>query len=409
MSRPSPRLTRLLDGWWWYLAPVVALVWQTARLWDLPPFARIDFAIYYEAVGWEGGSLYDFRHAVEGLPFNYPPFAALVLRPLNALSLDVAEHAWFVASSAATVAFALLVLRSLPRLPTTDLHRAAAVTLLLLMMPATLTLRMGQINAFVGLLVMLDVLLLQRESRWAGVGTGLAAGLKVTPALVAVGFAGGGRVRAAVTAVAAGAVTVAVGAIVHPGATWHYATDALWDNERVGPLDIPFMGRLPDGTAADVSNSLRRPVSWLPVDPSLHTLVWIVLAVGVAVVAIRRARRCFDTGNVLGAITVVSCAGYLITPITWGHHLLFLGVAVVLLAGDGTSAWRLVASLAGALVVIDPFEGGEGNYVSLARIVLCVLVVLALPLDRPDAADEPGVASSMARPRRDRREAAPTT
>lgn len=354
----------------------VALAYQAGRWWTVTQFYRIDFSVYYWAVKSGGGSLYDYRFPRDDFRFNYPPFAALLLKPLTLLSYDIAEYVWFVTALAATGAFAWFAARRAA--PRSGALEALAPAFLMLMVPVMLTLRLGQINSLVAILIFADVVLFSRGSRYAGLGTGLAAALKITPAFIAVAFFCGGRRRAAYVATAVFAATVALSLAFYPSATWRYFTGILWDTRRVGRVETSFNQRQPDGFAADFSNALRRPISWLPGSSAAHTAIWIALGAAVAALALVRARRAFAAHDYLAGVAIAACAGYLLSPITWAHHLYFAGPAAVMFAAAGGARNRMVG-LAGAFVLLDPVEGGEGSYLSLARIGFLLAVVTIMP------------------------------
>src|SRR6266704_1290834 len=76
--------------------------------------------------------------------------------------------------------------------------------------PVTYTLHLGEVNLILAALIGTD-LLRRAGAWWQGIGTGLAAGVKLTPLIFVAYLLLTGRVRAAVTAAATFAVTVAAG------------------------------------------------------------------------------------------------------------------------------------------------------------------------------------------------------
>ena len=61
-------------------------------------------------------------------------------------------------------------MRLLPQRPNTWVAVPLFMVFIVIMMPATLTLRLGQINAFIAVLMLLDAWLLQTDSSFAGMG-----------------------------------------------------------------------------------------------------------------------------------------------------------------------------------------------------------------------------------------------
>ena len=67
--------------------------------------------------------------------------------------------------------------------------------------PFRQTLSFGQINIYLGLLVLVDLLVLgRRGSKWTGIGIGLATAIKLTPGIFIIYLLVVGRWRAAITA-----------------------------------------------------------------------------------------------------------------------------------------------------------------------------------------------------------------
>ena len=81
----------------------------------------------------------------------------------------------------------------------------------LLTWPVAYTLHLGEVNLILAALIGADVLRRHDGRWWQGIGTGLAAGIKLTPLIFVAYLALTGRVRAAVTATGVFAVTVAAG------------------------------------------------------------------------------------------------------------------------------------------------------------------------------------------------------
>jgi alpha-1,2-mannosyltransferase len=122
------------------------------------------------------------------LPFTYPPLAAILFVPLHLLPYPLALLAMCVASTAALSATMVLVAHRLYG-PTRQATMAGllVVVLGLAFEPVRSTIGFGQINLILMGLVSLDCLL--PRTRWPrGVQVGLAAAIKLTPAVFVLYF-----------------------------------------------------------------------------------------------------------------------------------------------------------------------------------------------------------------------------
>jgi alpha-1,2-mannosyltransferase len=370
-TRPRSAWRWLADHAWWIL-PVVAFGFVTHQLWDQTYWQRLDFHIYTEAVAsWSrSSSIYDYAEAGTHLGFTYPTFAAVVLWPVAHLDRALAEHLWMMASLLASLAFLVIAGRALPDPPRWRGFVPAFVAAGLLTTPVVLTTRLGQINSFLALVVLVDCLSARRPRPFTGVGVGLASAIKLTPMVGVLFFAVARRWRAVATTVAAFAGATLVAWVVSPSDSRKYWTDTLFDTSRVGGVDSPL------------NNSLRRAVTWLHAGNSVESIIWVALALAVVAVGVWRARLAWDRGNDLASITVVMCVGLLVAPITWSHHLYFLILALPLLIGDGRSWARWAAFALTLPVMFELHDQGQRPAQSGLRILLLLLVVVALPLDR---------------------------
>ena len=259
-SRPasrSPSPSARVDRWWASLPTstrvvlvVLPVVLAAFASWGFGEVIgqhhrQFDLRLYYDAINfWQSGhDLFSYSQpdAVNiRLGFTYPPLAAVLMTPMAWVSYAVVKVVWLAGIIAATAAFGWVVLRerfAYPRQLMVALVGVGTAAAFLLE-PFRQTLSFGQINIFLGLLVVVDLLVLgRRGSRWTGVGIGLAAAIKLTPGIFIVYLLVVGRWRAAITAMSAAVGFTLLGAFVTPTETWKYFTSLIWETSRVGFID----------------------------------------------------------------------------------------------------------------------------------------------------------------------------
>ncbi|MDF3146140.1 glycosyltransferase 87 family protein, partial [Streptomyces sp. T21Q-yed] len=145
-------------------------------------------ALVYRAEGQavlRGGDLYGFTVTEWQLPATYPPFAALLFVPA-ALIPVTALKATFLAGNALLLVVLVHLSARLSGPARTRLPRrtalCAATAAALWLEPVFQTLLFGQINLALACLILWD---LTRPSgaRFKGAAVGIAAGIKLTPAI----------------------------------------------------------------------------------------------------------------------------------------------------------------------------------------------------------------------------------
>lgn len=359
-------------GFAWVGAAVSFTAWLTVQ-WHPPGLGRLDFRVYWGALRQSRARLYDYVLPHHGLGFTYPPFAAVLLRPITRLPESVGQQLWLVAIGVSAVAFFALCCAVATELPARRLTVPLVIAIGIWMMPVRLTANLGQINGLVAIAVILDALLLKRRSRAAGIGVGLATAIKLTPAIMIGWYFISGRRRAACTATGAFLAATLLGGVFYPSASYKYWTAIVFDTRRVGPTDSFF------------STAIRRYIAWLPLPPMAQVVFWAACAGVVIVVAYRRATAADRAGHALYAFAVVMCASYLVSPITWGHHLWFAVAAIIAVIGDGRSARRNTAAILALALLADPWERGLGPHTSVLETLLLLAIVLT-PLGRHSGA-----------------------
>ncbi len=348
----------------------------------VPAFRHFfDLGVYRGAVRWwllDDGPLYDFRYQFTEYGFTYPPFAALLFSPLVATSWPVAIALGLLVNAAMVA----LLLRRLgwPEIRARRWHRPTALVVatcgIMLFEPVRDTFSYGQVNLVLLVLVLADERLLARGSRYAGIGIGLAAAVKLTPGIFLLYLVVAGKRRAAAVAAGTAAAATALAALIAPGASRVFWTDALWDTERVGKL-------------AYVSNqSLRGVLARLDVP---HASAWWLglVAVVLAVWAVR-ARRAAAAGDHLTGFALTGIAGCLVSPVTWVHHLVWVLPALVLLARR-----RPVLTAVGYVLLCSSVvwlwwdDAGtlSGTIGGNTYVWICLTLLVLLPL--PDTATSP--------------------
>jgi alpha-1,2-mannosyltransferase len=260
-----------------------------------------------------GGRLYDYVYADQTpdfpLPFTYPPFAAVVFYPLHLIPFGILSLAWQLGIIASLYGVVRISQRLLPG--GGDYRIAMLWTAVgIWIEPLRSNFDYGQINV----LLVLAVLYAVYSTRWwlSGLLVGLAAGVKLTPAVSGLYFVGARRWAAAVFSAVVFFGTVAVSALVVGDQTRYYFTELLGDARRVGPIGTSFNQSWRGG----ISRILGHDAGYGP-------LVLAAIAV-TAVLAVLAWRAIGGASDPLGAIVVVQLFGLLASPISWTHHWVWL-------------------------------------------------------------------------------------
>ncbi|MET7400697.1 glycosyltransferase 87 family protein [Dactylosporangium sp. NPDC005572] len=334
---------------WVLLALLVALV-AYGHWWYGNRHQFFDLGIYRQAVNWwlDGHDLYDFTKPDDtqgALGFTYPPFGALVLVPFGVLPWGGAVTLYAVVTIGAVALTTWWLLAPVAR--DKVFAMILALTVISALEPIRETYTFGQINMVLVLLVLTDLLvLLPRGSRWAGVLVGLAAAIKLTPAIFIVYLLISRRYRAGLTAIASAAGATLLTAAIAPRASWDFWTSALWEGEGLGNAAYTF------------NQSLFGMLARLDDPP--NRIVWAALVLLTAGYGLWRARRAALAGDEVVGLTLAGIVGCLASPITWAHHLYWFVPALVVLwyAGRRHAAFAVLIAVTVGLGMVSWFEQG---------------------------------------------------
>ncbi|UNC02844.1 mannosyltransferase [Mycolicibacterium boenickei] len=324
------------------LAPVLLVLSIAARLaWTylVPNGANfVDLHVYVggaATLDGHAGALYDYVYADQTpdfpLPFTYPPFAAVVFYPLHLLPFGLVAFCWQIGIIAAlygVVRISQLLLGGRAPRRVAMLWTAVGIWT----EPLRSTFDYGQVNV----VLVLAVLYAVYSNRWwlSGLLVGLAAGVKLTPAVSGLYFVGARRWGTAVFSAVVFFGTVAFSVLVIGDEARRYFTELLGDADRIGPIGTSFNQSWRGG----ISRILGHDAGYGPA---------VLLGIAVtAVLAVLAWRAIGGSADRLGAILIVSLFGLLLSPISWTHHWVWL-IPLMIWLLHGPLADRLGARILG--------------------------------------------------------------
>ena len=373
------------------VAAVVTVVFSVLSL--VPHLLPVDFLVYRSSVPvlLHGGDLYDGnltdpKLGPGGMPFTYTPFAAIALTPTGLLGWHAAFVCWTVLSVTVIATVVLVFGRTAPGAAV----RPRQVVLLVLACGTTIAVQhlvYGQINLLLMALVLVDVLGPRRlfgRQRPVGVLIGVAAAIKLTPALFIVFFAVTGQWRRCVWSTVGFVAATALGFVVLPGMSVHFWTDTVFHlSDRVDLTGHAIASSGNNSITGAVAGLAPGSVSWTP-----------VLVGGAAVIGLAAARILHRRGRRIEAIVAIGLVAPMLSPISWIHHWVWIlpgailvfqrlgrrshrvGFAVVVLGLTipGPSFADFIASNAPALLAVAPLWR-ESLLLSAAAIIAAMLTL----------------------------------
>lgn len=351
-----------------WLVPVLLIAFATLCLtMPLWPFHRItggfiDLQVYrlgIEALR-DGADMYGQLPQTTigiGLPFIYPPFAALVLSPFALLPWDAAAFAFFISSTLAlAVTLYLVARRRWPEqggLRLTLLATSCATPLAMLLEPVRSTLDFGQVNLLLMVLVAADCL--TEKPKWRrGMLVGLAAAIKLTPAAFVLYFLVRRDYRAAATAAITGAVATALSFAILPKESVNYWFGGLGNVSGLS------------GSSFHTNQSIQAVLARFGVEKPLFTVLWLLLSAVLLVLVVAAMRQAAREPAL--ALSINAVFTLLVSPISWSHHWVMIAPAVFAMVCYATTlprrqavGWYVAIALTVAAFVYGPQNWMPGD------------------------------------------------
>lgn len=332
--RATRRLLIVSTCWLLALTAIIRMAWWTV------PGGLADLAVYRSGAlaVLQASPLYSMR-TPQGLPFTYPPIAAVLAWPLALVPLRVAELAWTGMVYAPLAAAIWVGFRDLLR--RAGQYRQAVFAGLIgcfaFLVPVEQVMSFGQIDLFLVALCLLDCC--ARRPGWPrGALIGLAAAVKLEPAAFIVYLLITGRRKAAAVAAASFAGLTAAAWALAPRDSLTYWTHAIFDTSRLGR------------NAAAGNQSLRGMLLRSGLPGHLISVVWLIFAAAVAAGGFAAARACWQRGDDRAGVAIVGLLAALLSPVGWIHHLCWVVVAIGVIVGPARD-WRRINVAAAAFCV----------------------------------------------------------
>lgn len=375
-----------------WLLPITVGLLASGLAWvrwvDPTTWSFVDLGVYLRGGGDVLAGLDPYTAVSQhGLLFTYPPFASIAFVPLALLGPGLAP---WVLTGISVLSYAAVVQVSILRAGEPQPDRAVRYAWLAVLLvggvalePVQRTLIFGQVNLLLAALVVVDVFLV--PPRYRGLLVGLAAGIKLTPAVFLLLFLLKRDVASSLRAVAAGVATVVAAWVMLPGASWRY-----WSGGFAG------MGKFGDYAVRPANQSLH--ACWVRLLGGRESVTLYVLSALVVLgLTVWAARRLLRSGDDLAALTVVAVGGLLVSPVSWTHHWVWAVPALVVMARRG---WHVAVALVTAAMFLPPMWAVSADplhlrplqqvlassYVLMGVAYLVVMAVTApraLPVSRP--------------------------
>ena len=362
MTQPIP--ARLLgSGWFGALLTVAVTVHVAFFLSVQLAIPHIDLQVYRFAVDiwFAGGDVYGPMPLTDvglALPYLYPPFAILPAIPFALLPITASYLLLFLLNIACIAGTLYLVGRRVwPDGSTRGaaLIATAGLSLSLTLEPVRDTFGYGQINLLLMALIAADCLV--RTPRWPrGMLVGVAAAIKLTPAVFVLYFLARRDYRAAAVAAVTGAAATAVGFLTSFSDSMEYWFGGFGDTERI------------TGSTYRANQTVMAVFARFGVEPPLLTVLVAVVLLALLVPVMRSMRR---SGP---ATAIVLCGTFMVlaSPTSWSHHWIWVVPAAVVMIAATVRALRtrsrasypLAAATSATLLLFmfAPFDRLPGNH-----------------------------------------------
>ena len=410
---------------------------------------HFDVYVYWYALNnwFSGNSLYDWYALPDYkmYPFTYPPFGAWALSPLTWFDYETAARLMIMAIALQTAVIVALVGRSLGWSWGSAFAIApwAAILVQQCLEPFNQSVGFAQVNTAMMALVMIDV---AAPDSWKGrgVASGLAAAIKLTPAIAVLIFLLRRQWRSAITMVTTSLAVTLLSWVISPGESARFFFDAMWDPQRAGDAYYTSNQNL-KGFVARALPENAWSITWaIAVALALVAAVWLCLRIQAAATSVVTPHIISDdaapgplnaaapaTGATVSAApaapagdavelaapsavattpaapalpenlttlltaAVIMTLGLLVSPITWSHHWVW-GLASVVALRLKSAPLAALALVQGALFIMAPhwwFPYGQvnelhwnvaeqlvGSSYTLAAIASGVALAWALPV-----------------------------
>ncbi|WP_426996670.1 glycosyltransferase 87 family protein [Pseudarthrobacter sp. N5] len=335
MTPPIPAFSTTTRGWLATAAAALAVVAALVVLYSAYIPLMNDFEVYYYGgsrvleTGEPGvNELYAPR---DGLPFTYPPFAALLFAVLAILPVGASGLIFITTAIAGAAVVAAWLTRHYFglrgwRAAFGDWRfrsvAPAGTAAILLLGPWRDTFDFGQINIILMGLILADFALYGKsragEIRWpAGLLIGLAAGIKLTPLAFGLYFLVRRDFRALGWMAAGFFGSIAFAWVLLPTASLTFWTQILPDTGRIG--GPAYMDNL---SVKGLLLHLGLP------DSGLASILWLVLSLALVAVAAMVIKWAVAADENFVAVSATAVLMLLISPVSWSHHWVWMAVAL---------------------------------------------------------------------------------
>ncbi len=328
---------------WFALGAAAVVLWILVAL-QLALHVRrglpTDFEVYRNAAinMLHGRATYQDHFTSVHLNFTYPPVALLLLSVLTVGSAHLALAMWWLLNCVALVFMVTLVLQHLVEIPR---RRAVLVALVLcgasclFLEPVRSSLDFGQINFFLMLAIIADILVVRSARR--GALTGLVAAIKLTPLLYVSYFALRRSPASILRALGTLLAATAVAWIVLP-------TDStlFWLHQAFSPGHKGGARGTANQSWFGLTSHYSTTTSWS------MTILWLALCALSFLVGLYLAQCYLKSGRRLEAFLALALTELLISPISWTHHWSWIIVLPVILIAK----WREDPGVSAAMVLM---------------------------------------------------------
>ncbi|MGV0409195.1 glycosyltransferase 87 family protein [Corynebacterium resistens] len=252
-----------------------------------------------------------------GFRFLYPPFAAVLFAPLMLVGERVQDMAWTVGTITAVFATVGMCAHRLGLRPWW-MWAVACAGFSVILEPLRSHLDYGQINIFLVALVVADVLgYIPR--RFRGLGIGIAAGIKITPAGFGLIFLVRKDWASLARAFGTFLFTVLIGFIIRGHDAVYFWTEEFFGSDRAGAPGYPR------------NQALTGVFTRAGMDPDMAAKVMIPGFLIIAALCVWGAYRYEKAGHPVASYLLVTLGICLANPVAVTHH--WSGIVV---------AWALV-------------------------------------------------------------------